>query len=88
MNIEEQTIYVFPQSLFDDPDFTRLDLIIYIRIKCLKRGLITTYEEASEMFGVSEIAIKRAIPKLLKKGWLIKKDKAILALNHSFNVYK
>lgn len=84
MSLEEKRFYIYPQELFDDQDFTRLDLIIYGRIKCLKKGLITNYEKAAEMFGVSEIAIKRAVPKLMQKGWLIRKGRVIITLDHPF----
>jgi hypothetical protein len=84
MNLEEKRFYIYPQELFDDEDFTRLDLIIYGRIKCLKKGMLLNYEKTAEMFGVSEVSIKRAVPKLIQKGWLIRKDGVLFTLDHPF----
>ena len=84
MSLEEKRFYIYPQELFDDEDFTRLDLIIYGRIKCLKKGMLLNYEKAAQMFGVSEVSMKRAVPKLIQKGWLIRKGRILFTLDQPF----
>lgn len=74
---ETNYLYIIPEDLFDDPKFTKNDLKIYARIKLLKYGLKTSYGNFAKIIGVNEKAIKRAVPKLLKAGWLRKDNNSI-----------
>ena len=77
---EQQWIYIIPQDLFEDPEFTRKDIRVYARIKCLKYGLKTSYARFSEMTGIPVQSIKNSIPKLIKGGWLVNIDGDLFAL--------
>lgn len=80
--------YIIPEDLFDDPQFTKNDLKIYARIKLFKHGLTTSYANFSKIIGVSEISIKRAIPKLIKAGWLIKDYSSVKAMSSKNDTIK